>query len=1537
MRHEKQQSHHVDGEENMSTFCQESIKTLKKIVPKLERQYHASTNPQAEDIGHICDFYEQLIEGDFCPHAPDALRLENGPMNGTLKASIFYLDCRFSCSCYTVLPRIQFLFENLLSFSVMEDTTTTSRTAASSRVFEKICQTVAQLLTMIADCTVVHDIFQDWFELALDLSLLSQSSLIDEYMDQVELSLFDRVLVQSTAIVDNKEEYVLILKTKEHLFMIQSAVTTVLYHLIHLLKEKRLLDAMMVDMVQHNGYDDSYFFALITERPELFEELLAMARRILSSHESEPSKENALRVRSKMATLRLLQMMEIDLRDVGVVSPLAFLRLHFHILIAQAIGNVLQTKQSSSLSKLEASYIRKLAHCLTGSVHRLAECPSDRTTYLALLLNILPSIQTCQAPLKLNPARRALEVAVLRSIHMLLVEVGKCGNAEALVWDHDTLTHLHDLVQDPDFHEYAVWIISAILVMNGYENLDEICGEAMRHAELEDADEKLSLGTKRTLPIRELTGFKKRRKHDEADNTTLRSDERHENMIRAVSEDLLQLLMYGRQSDQTTFANQIKILGGIRIVLTLVEAVGASLGQVAQKWLSRVFDVAFQLARKLQDSDVSSENRVVLRCLVCCGLHVSLIRSHCPDLFANVLETGLPIDDFVKTCESFFLFLLNQGQIEKHPWILDSIFHRCLHWQFTGRSRPSSPLASFDVEVFTSLLVRVSFDGCKVTSQKVEKPSDESQDSQFRRLSFLASPVKLVRPESNLTTQQETCRLLTLIDFENLKPESKQICLFSIQWLLRESSLLDLRRMMSQCNRERPLGGSGLLRFVIDCCFGDDDASIRKTAAEIIQLAFNDGSTGLVPCLLSTDDEWIVLNSGARSTHTLPHLQILDQLVIRFFRNVDELLHSRCCMPQSQLSLTIGSVASSNSEKASKRDRRFEQLVFHCRHATRVLLSFCVDKDDYFMKRVLHSSLTRVVRLWSGPGSLRNETHWISFVELSRWTYRSIVSRVFDDENIKRFVPNLFREVLVPSSTILMAGGRTGIDNIRDGTKERHCLLLSTFIGFLVLSGSADAEGTLIVARNFGCVNDIERFLGCYLPYIFSQFVIEKDYDALRLTTSFKFFILGQKLFESKQRMRVSNDGLKMNYVFDLSLGSPKSTFITSSMLSRVWRHDLEEQTGSLCSSTDLFATLLPLVFTRAGESEIVFLMQTVLRNRLISLTNTIQTNERIILRNVLLEIGDNHYNYDPLVRAFKLIDYFRTLSNEESSRSLSTLYRKFKDNDESHSEWITMHFMYLVVNIVQFRWSTKTDQEKTQSLRSLLFAVRLLDPKESCQYFPQIISTLNAAVALCEERAIRDTEEVLLVAVRILSEFIKIAGESNTELLGQNLKLVVVSLVPVLSESEYSHESSARLASRNVGIEILERLVQGDLGRRLAPYFSDIPFLPSNEALHSVKESLRSLGVDNDTVLSTQGTQDGASSDQSNNDTSKQEALRQRLATVCPLIAHENAGVRRIALKHIIDLLKANRYLFHALLENEGDTSMKHYLTVVKPGTSGT
>lgn len=72
LRHEKNHiaTDSVDEVGGVPAFCQDVINTLRKILPKVEKHYHASRNPKPEDISHICDFYEQVIEGGFCPHAP---------------------------------------------------------------------------------------------------------------------------------------------------------------------------------------------------------------------------------------------------------------------------------------------------------------------------------------------------------------------------------------------------------------------------------------------------------------------------------------------------------------------------------------------------------------------------------------------------------------------------------------------------------------------------------------------------------------------------------------------------------------------------------------------------------------------------------------------------------------------------------------------------------------------------------------------------------------------------------------------------------------------------------------------------------------------------------------------------------------------------------------------------------------------------------------------------------------------------------------------------------------------------------------------------------------------------------------------------------------------------------------------------------------------------------------------------------------------------------------------------------------------------
>lgn len=49
--------------------CQEALTSLRTILPKVEKAYppHKSA---VQDVAHMCDFYQDVLSGGFCPNAP---------------------------------------------------------------------------------------------------------------------------------------------------------------------------------------------------------------------------------------------------------------------------------------------------------------------------------------------------------------------------------------------------------------------------------------------------------------------------------------------------------------------------------------------------------------------------------------------------------------------------------------------------------------------------------------------------------------------------------------------------------------------------------------------------------------------------------------------------------------------------------------------------------------------------------------------------------------------------------------------------------------------------------------------------------------------------------------------------------------------------------------------------------------------------------------------------------------------------------------------------------------------------------------------------------------------------------------------------------------------------------------------------------------------------------------------------------------------------------------------------------------------------
>jgi hypothetical protein len=204
------------------------------------------------------------------------------------------------------------------------------------------------------------------------------------------------------------------------------------------------------------------------------------------------------------------------------------------------------------------------------------------------------------------------------------------------------------------------------------------------------------------------------------------------------------------------------------------------------------------------------------------------------------------------------------------------------------------------------------------------------------------------------------------------------------------------------------------------------------------------------------------------------------------------------------------------------------------------------------------------------------------------------------------------------------------------------------------------------------------------------------------------------------------------------------------------------------------------------------------------------------------------------------------------------------------------------------------------------------------------------------------------LLAIKSLSKFIGLVMEEHVETISLHLTTIVVSLIPVLEDKHHvgnGPEHWAVQESREAAVSLLESLTNGGVGRILAPYFKEIPFLPSSIALENVHRALQSNGVDFDNLLvlssaTSQGrrgslTHDGSATVGSRASSSSRSAemivaLQKRLGMICTLLDNENKRVRSVALQHLIDLLRANRDLFHAVIENEGSASMRVYLTLI-------
>jgi len=75
--------------------CQEALASLRTILPKVEKAYPPH-KASVQDVAHMCDFYNDVLTGGFCHHAP---HLFLGASEGE-RVQITLFSCHSICNVY---------------------------------------------------------------------------------------------------------------------------------------------------------------------------------------------------------------------------------------------------------------------------------------------------------------------------------------------------------------------------------------------------------------------------------------------------------------------------------------------------------------------------------------------------------------------------------------------------------------------------------------------------------------------------------------------------------------------------------------------------------------------------------------------------------------------------------------------------------------------------------------------------------------------------------------------------------------------------------------------------------------------------------------------------------------------------------------------------------------------------------------------------------------------------------------------------------------------------------------------------------------------------------------------------------------------------------------------------------------------------------------------------------------------------------------------------------------------------------------------
>lgn len=788
---------------------------------------------------------------------------------------------------------------------------------------------------------------------------------------------------------------------------------------------------------------------------------------------------------------------------------------------------------------------------------------------------------------------------------------------------------------------------------------------------------------------------------------------------------------------------------------------------------------------------------------------------------------------------------------------------------------------------------------------------------------------------------ETTWKVITGLQEDHEDPLVRLLLWQCIGWLFVAKTPIFLReaRMQQKPNSKEV---NKLILWLTKVAFADSSKMVRGYASRELGVVFLSNQGLSLTAFLASEAEWECIRNFQPLSDRARRRGAFESVCARVLGEVDQVLYRHCSVSQRQLSFVA--TQSQNNIETPENQASFDVQA----STTRALLSMCQTSNLHgnFEQIMLEQSLKRLFCMLSGSVGRHQMYVWgLTLGELClRGGSAKCAVRFMNRKGLDSLTTKIVRDTVFPASGFGDPGSAS--KDVPIARRERQYRLLWNLVDSFFLDRPKWPRVT-----SSSDLFEIEAFFEDHLPSVISQLIVDEDYDALKLTVGFKLYLEEKKLLEKLQLRR------KLPRPDHVSIGE-KVSRLRKGRRKVKWSVGLEEQTRSLCLAPAVIDLILPLVLKNASRSSLTFFLGRVLQNK-ISLQRIINANEQKILKGLMCELGRDVDAPQRSLGAIKIAAIARQSTDTSTIKKdgQANVFRRSDSMEERETsaacEWVSSQFMYFLVNVVQKDWTSKPYVAKLEAMQSLraLFQNGLLRSEHSSQYIPHVIQVINAAFSeSCkpDESEKIQASELTLCAVEVLSLFVKLVAQDRVDNLGPYLTTIVVSLIPLLpADNDLNDDIYVRAAKRKA-LAILEWLVQGEIGTHLAGFFCDIPFLPDTVALEPVRAALRRHRIDVDS-LSTSGkldgpqeasaleclTADGMSTNSgSPNSSRRQRALRKRLSTICSLLSHENTSVRCVSLSHLTALLRANRELFHAVIENEPALSMKRYVTTAYGGS---